>query len=98
MCKVAIRSKHSTRTEKIKNLLLFDEIVKSLLRKTLSILGGKRLRCSALRNANCLSALARVERHASLRVSVLAEHLECAQNARGVRKIDFLRDYLVLVI
>ncbi len=24
--------------------------------------------------------------------SILAEHLECAQNAHGVRKIDFLRD------
>ncbi len=68
-----------------------DEIVKSLLRTTLSILGGKHVRNSALRNANCLRALARVERYASLRVSILAEYLTCAQNGHGVRKIDFLR-------
>ena len=60
---------------------------------TLSLLGEKHSICSALRNANCLRALARVERHASLRVSILAEHLECAQNAHGVSKIDFLRNY-----
>ena len=60
---------------------------------TLSILGEKYSICSVLKNANCLRALARVERHASLRVSILSEHLEYAQNAHGVRKIDFLRDY-----
>ncbi len=71
-----------------------DGFVKSILRTTLSILGKKHSICSASRNANCLRALARVERYASLRVSILAEHLECAQNAHGERKIDFLRDHL----
>jgi hypothetical protein len=39
---------------------MIDGLVKGLLRTTLSILGEKHLRCSALRNANCLRALARV--------------------------------------
>jgi hypothetical protein len=47
------------------------------------------LRCSALRNANCLRVLARVERRASLRVSILAEHLKGTQNVHGASKIDF---------
>jgi len=41
-------------------LVSFYRLIKSVLRTTLSILGERHLRCSALKNANCLRALARV--------------------------------------
>jgi len=37
-----------------------------------------------------------VERRASQRVSILAEHLKGPQNVHGVRKIDFLRNHQYL--
>jgi len=42
------------------DITTFDGFVKSILRTTLSILGDRHLRYSALKNANCLRALARV--------------------------------------
>jgi len=60
---------------------------------TLNVLGQRRLSCSALKNANCFSALARVDRAASLRVGILAEDLRGPQNVYGVSKIDFFQNH-----